>query len=485
MNELLPLEAQIALGLASAGPQVRASFDPDYQPPEQLDGPRHPLTDAGNSLRFSEDHDGRLIYVKGPGWHCWDGKRWLADDDAAYRAAKETARRIRYEAAAIQDQHGTAVFQHAKNSESRGRIEAMVALASKGEIANMGLVRPIEALDTHAHLLNCANGTIDLRKGRLRRASHANYLTHLVDLSYDPKAKAPLWERTLSEVFCEDDELVSWFQRAVGYSATGEANPEKCFFIAHGTGDNGKSLVLETITSVLSDLAHVAAADTFVTSHLKLGSIQNDLASMRGARLVRVPETDDGQRLARQVIKTVTGGDTIKARFLYREHFAYLPRFKVWIATNHLPTVPHTDKAAWSRIKVIPFAREFVPAEQNRTLRAQLAKERDGILTWIVRGAYEWYRHGLGELPLAAAEATFDYRASQDTVGRFIVEAVVDDEHSVLVQSEAYREYQDWCRSEGLQPLGRNTFFSALRERGYVSKKNNFGTRVLPGLRLR
>ena len=485
MTDPLPLHLQIELGMVLAGAEVRASFDPAYEPPAQLDGPRHALTDAGNSLRFTEDHDGRLIYVKGPGWYVWDGQRWLADDDAAYRAAKETARRIRYEAAAIQDDKANAVFQHAKNSESRGRIEAMVALASKGEIASMGLVRPIDTLDQHAHLLNCANGTVDLRKGRVRPHDKDHYLTHLIDASYEPRNTAPLWERTLREVFCEDDDLVAWFQRAVGYSAAGEPNPEKCLFIAHGSGDNGKSLVLETITDVLGDLAHVAAADTFVTTNQKHGNIQNDLASMRGARFVRVPETGDGERLARQVIKTITGGDTIKARFLYREYFAYLPRFKVWIATNHLPAVPHTDKAAWSRIKVIPFTREFAPSEQNRNLRAQLAKERDGILTWIVRGAYEWYRRGLGEMPLAVAAATFDYRASQDTVGRFIVEAVVDDPHSVLVKSETYREYKEWCRAEGLQPIGRNTFFTAIRERGYLSKKDSFGIHVFPGLRLR
>jgi putative DNA primase/helicase len=485
-NGELTLEQMVALGMIEVGGMVRASFASDYEPPSQLQSARHALTDAGNSLRFTEDHEGRLIYTKGPGWHAWDGQRWLREEDAAYRAAKETARRIRYEAAAIQDpQKNGAVFQHARNSESRGRIEAMIVLASKGEIADMGLVVPVRRLDTHAHLLNVANGTVNLRTGK--RAAHRRdqYLTHLIDIDYDPKARAPLWDKTIREIFDGDGELAGWFQRAIGYSATGEANPEKCLFIPYGTGDNGKSLVLETVTRALGELAHVAAPDTFVTANQKHGNIQNDLASLRGARLVRVPETGDGERLARQVIKTITGGDTIKARFLYKEHFEYLPRFKVWIATNHLPAVPHTDKATWSRIKVIPFAREFSAKEQNRNLRAQLEKELPGILTWIVRGAYDWYREGLGDLPLAVAEATFDYRASQDTVGRFLVEALVDDEHGVLVKTDAYREYSEWCRSEGLHAIGRNTFYAAMRERGYQESKDSFGTYVFRGLRAR
>lgn len=485
MNTELSLEAQIALGLATAEAFSMASFAADYDRPEQLGGPRHALTDAGNSLRFSEDHDGHLIYVKGPGWHVWDGKRWLGDDDAAYRAAKETARRIRYEAAAIQGDKADAVFKHAKNSEARGRMEAMIVLASKGEIASMGLVEPIRRLDAHAHLLNCANGTINLKTGRLQQHNKEQYLTHLIDVEYDPLARAPLWERTLRQIFSDDEELTGWFQRAIGYSATGEPNPEKCLFIPHGTGDNGKSLIVETITSVLGDLAHVAAADTFVTTNQKHGNIQNDLASMRGARLVRVPETGDGEKLARQVIKTITGGDTIKARFLYREHFAYLPQFKVWIITNHLPTVPHTDRAAWSRIKVIPFAREFKPSEQNRNLRTQLAKERPGILTWIARGAYDWYKQGLGEMPLAVAEATFDYRLSQDTISRFVQEELVADAQARLPKTLVYDEYKQWCATEGLNAIGRNAFHAAMRERGNDATKDSCGNRVYSGLRLR
>jgi putative DNA primase/helicase len=423
--------------------------------------------------------------VKGPEWFVWDGKRWVADNDAAYRAAKETARRIRLEAAAIQGDKSDAVFRHARNSESRGRIEAMVALASKGEIAHMGLVVPIERLDQPSHLLNCTNGTVNLKTGKLSSHRKDDFLTHLVDVAYDPAAKAPLWERTLREVFDGDDELIAWVRRAFGYSATGEPNPEKTLFIPHGTGDNGKSLIVETITDVLGGLAHVAAADTFVTSNLRHGNIQNDLASMRGARLVRVPETDDGERLARQVIKTITGGDTIKARFLYREHFEYRPRFKVWIVTNHLPNVPHTDRAAWSRIRVIPFRREFGAGEQNRKLRTLLQKEREGILTWIVCGAYEWYRHGLGEPPLAVAEATFDYRTSQDTISQFVEHELLDDADGRVSKTELFDLYKDWCRGEGRAAIGRTAFHTALRDRGYLEKKDSFGNRYYAGIRQR
>ena len=364
--------------------------------------------------------------MPGLGWHFWDGKRWARDDAAAWRAAKETARRIRFEAAAIDDSEiTTKVFAHALRSESKPRLDAMIELASKGEITDMGLVVPMEKIDANPFALNCANGTVSLKTGELHPHAKDRYITHLVDIEYDKDASAPLWEQTVAALFEDDAELVAWVQRAVGYSATGTPNPEKCFFLPYGAGNNGKTVFTETIKRVLGGLAQVAASDTFISS--KGSSIQNDLASLRGARFVLVPETEDGDKLARQVIKRVTGGNTIRARFMYRDWFSYTPQFTIWIETNHLPAVPISDRAAWDRIKVVPFRRTFSRKEQNKRLREQLGGELPGILTWIVRGAQAWFRDGLGELPLAVAKATFDYRASQDTIGRFLQDETEDD----------------------------------------------------------
>lgn len=478
----MTIEQQILLGLATATGYSEAGFSDNYEPPSLLTAPRFPLTDAGNSLRFSEDHDGELIYVPGLGWHFWDGKRWARDDAAAWRAAKETARRIRFEAVAIEDEEVTTrVFAHALRSESRPRLDAMIELASKGEITDMGLVVPIEKIDAKSSALNCANGTVDLKTGKLHPHYRGWYITHLVDIEYHADAPAPLWERTLRDVFDGDEELIAWVQRAVGYSATGTPNPEKCFFLPYGPGNNGKTVFTETIKRVLGGLAQVAASDTFISS--KGSSIQNDLASLRGARFVLVPETEDGDKLARQVIKRVTGGNTIRARFLYRDYFSYTPQFTIWIETNHLPAVPISDRAAWDRIKVVPFRRTFTRKEQNKQLRDQLGDELPGILAWIVCGAVAWYRDGLGELPLAVASATLDYRASQDTIGRFLQDETDDDLEANVIRTVLHDAYKKWCLAEGLPPVSARAFGAALEERGYRKAERNVG-RTFEGLRL-
>jgi putative DNA primase/helicase len=480
--EPMCLEERIALGLVTVTGYSEAGFSDNYEPPKRLSAARHPLTDAGNSLRFSEDHTDELIYVSGLGWHYWDGKRWARDDAAAWRAAKETARRMRYEAGAIEDSEiSTKVFAHALRSESKPRLDAMIELASKGEIEHMGLVVPVAKIDANPYALNCRNGTVSLKTGKLHPHQKELYITHLVDVDYDEKATSPLWDKTLRGIFENDDDLIGYVQRAVGYSATGAAQREKCFFLPYGSGNNGKTVFTETVKLVLGELARVAASDTFVTS--KGSSIQNDLASLRDARFVLVPETEDGDRLARQVIKRVTGGNTIRARFMYRDWFSYMPQFTIWIETNHLPAVPVSDQAAWDRIKVVPFRRTFSKKEQNSKLREQLATELPGILAWVVSGARAWYKHGLGELPLAVAKATFDYRASQDTIGRFLHDETEDDLESNVLRVALHDAYKTWCAAEGVVAVSARAFREALQERGYRAGERNVG-RTFEGLKL-
>jgi putative DNA primase/helicase len=447
--------------------------------------PRHLLTDVGNSLRFTGDHGGHLIYVQGPGWHVWDGKRWKADNEGApIRAAKETAYRIRREAAEIEDEDiARKVFLWALTSESAGRIKAMVDLARRGERNTPGLLTDIRLLDAQPNLLTCANGTINLKTGELRGHEPDDYITRLVNVRYDANASAPRWQKFLREVFDGDEEMAAYVQRAIGYSLSGE-NTEQVMFVAHGAGANGKSVFMETLAEAAGEWAVNAATETFASS-MRSSGIPNDLARMRGARLVRASEIEDGALLARQIIKRVTGGDAVAARFLFKEWFEYYPAFKVWLVTNHLPSIPVGDYATWRRIRLIPFGHTFVPDEQDKKLRAKLRKELPGILAWMVEGARLWYRSGLGDAPLAARLARDAYRASQDTVGRFCEDELVDDAAGMVAKVALYAEYKDWCRSEGLHPIGRNALYKAMRERSYHESKVGPGTRVYHGLRLR
>jgi len=182
---------------------------------------------------------------------------------------------------------------------------------------------------------------------------------------------------------------------------------------------------------------------------------------------VSASETDKGKRLNEPLIKELTGGDTISARFLHAEFFEFKPQCKIWLATNHKPIVRGTDKAMWDRIKLIPFAVTIPEAEQDKHLGEKLEAELAGILAWAVKGCLDWQENGLG-VPSEVKRATENYREEMDIVGDFIKDCCVVGPTVEVITKDLYNAYIEWCKANGEQPIGKRAFGQCLKERGFV-----------------
>jgi putative DNA primase/helicase len=211
----------------------------------------------------------------------------------------------------------------------------------------------------------------------------------------------------------------------------------------------------------------------------------NDLARLKGARFVYASEAEEGRRLAESLIKDVTGGDKVTARFLYAEHFEFRPTSKLWLATNHRPIIKGTDDAIWARIRLIPFGVSIPEAERIplRQLLARFDDELPGILNWAIQGCLEWQRSGLGA-PEPIRQATESYRSEMDVLGQFLREQVVIDRRTLTFSSDLYRDYMIWCEESGERPISQRAFGQALTERGFERGKKDHLVAYL-GIRLR
>ncbi len=214
------------------------------------------------------------------------------------------------------------------------------------------------------------------------------------------------------------------------------------------------------------------------------GGIPNDVARLKGARFVSASEADEGRRLAEATIKTLTGGDTLTARFMRAEWFDFKPEFTLWLATNHRPVIRGTDKAIWDRLRLVPFTVRIPDAEQDRQLRDKLLAEAPGILAWAVRGCLEWQRGGLG-YPVAVREATEGYRIEQDVLGSFIADCCVTGAGYHATAKDLYSAYSGWCDESNERPLAKNDFGRRLRERGFTDARGAQGARRWCGIGLR
>jgi putative DNA primase/helicase len=206
--------------------------------------------------------------------------------------------------------------------------------------------------------------------------------------------------------------------------------------------------------------------------------VRNDIARLAGARMVVSVEVDDGKRLADGLVKALTGGDTVTARFLYAEAFEFTPRFTLWLVANARPRVNADDEAIWRRILQIPFTVVIPPDERDPELKRALrsdATEQSAILTWLVQGCLEWQRRGLN-VPAVVREYTAEYRAENDVLGEWIAdECQLGPEHWTPA-NDLRASYERWCDSAGVRPIDApRPWGAALKGHGCVRKKRSAG----------
>ncbi len=450
-----------------------------YPPEATRPAPEH-LTDLGNARRLVRLYGARVRYAPARGsWLVFDGRRWAHDETGEVaRHAKATVASIYEEAAVTQSgEQRKAIASWATKSESEPRLRALIALAK----TEPGIPVTIGELDRDPWVLNVANGTLELRTGTLRPHDPKDLITKLADVAYDVDATASRWQSFLARVFEGDESVITFVQRAVGYTLTGSII-EQIILLLIGTGANGKSVFVETVRACLGDYATATDFATFlVTKH---DAVRNDLARLVGARLVTAVEVDQGGRFSEPVIKTITGGDVITARFLFREFFEFQPQFTMLLAANHKPTVRGTEHAIWRRIKLVPFNVTIPPQEQDRHLLAKLREELPGILRWAVEGCLAWQREGLGD-PSVVRTATERYRDEMDALAGFLDECVVLKASQRSGASVLYRTYVQWCERVGERSTSQRRFGQRLAERGFTkSRSGSRGQYVWHGLGL-
>jgi putative DNA primase/helicase len=448
----------------SAPPNGNGYHPPDDPQPDTASAsPDKPhLTDIGNAQRFVLAHGSKLRYCYRFGcWYIWTGRRWEEDERGLVeRLGKQTVLGWYALAANIgDDAKRKAVVDHARKSEAAGKIEAMLRLARSED----GIPVLPDEFDRDPWLLNCLNGTLDLRTGELHRHDPAQLLTKIVPISYDPAATCPTWEAFLEQVL-PDPAVRLFLQRACGYAATGNTT-EQALFFPFGAGANGKSTFLNIIMAALGDYAKQAAPDLLTYSRNERHP--TELADLVGVRFVASIEVDEGKRLAEALVKQMTGGDRMKARRMRENFFDFTPTHKVFLAANHRPVIRGTDHAIWRRIHLVPFGVTIPTDLQDKRLPAKLTAELPGILRWIVDGCIAWQRDGL-RVPEAVAQATRDYRDEQDVLGAFIAERCIESPTAQVTAHALYVTYSEWCKASGEQPLSQRGLGPRLQERGYL-----------------
>ena len=428
------------------------------------------FTDLGNSKRLVRHHGLSIRYCHPwKKWLTWDGARWKTDDTGEIdRRAEASVLTIYNEAEKVQGaDYRKLVGRHAVRSEGEARIRAMVTLARSAP----GIPVIPAQLDTDPWLLNVLNGTVDLRTGLLLPHRRENLITKLAPVIFDPDAVSPIWLWFLTQIMAENQPLIDFLQRGLGYGLTGDVS-EQILFILFGTGANGKTTLIETILSILGDYAMKARPDLLM---VKTGNNHpTEIADLFGKRFVASTETEQGHRLSEVLVKEATGGDRLRARRMREDFWEFIPTHKIYMATNHKPIIQGTDYAIWRRPKLIPFSVTIPKGERDKELLTKLKDEAPGILAWLVKGCVARRTCGLNVPPEVEA-ATLGYRQEMDVIGNFLGEMCFSHEAARVRASELYRAYIRFCEDAGEASVAQRGFGIRLKERGFKNSRISSG----------
>lgn len=429
---------------------------------------------ADLSSAFAMLYKNRVRYLKDRDCFCvYDGTRWELDG----RKSPDT-----FELVEDFVRAGILLFSNKQTETEMDKerlkfIKTFTSRRKKEEFVRDLTSKPLlkcttTDFDKDLHLFNVINGTIDINTGEMRPHNPEDLIMQRANVVYDPEVRSELWEKTVAEIMQGDKELIDHIQEVLGYCLSGSTRFER-FFILYGPSTrNGKSTIMDTILNIMGDYGATANYTSFQESSYRGNgsSPSTDIASLRGARFVSIPEPSDETVLNVSKLKTFTGGDKIKARFLYQDEFEYTPTYKLFFNTNYRPRLKAEGRSLFDsdRVEVIPFNRHFEDSERDLTLKDKLKSDREksGILNWMLEGYRRVLASGKLPMPEAVRNENVQYREENDKVLQFVNEEMEESPGSSMTGPVFFERFVRWCERNKYPSMGRQTVYRMLREKG-------------------
>ena len=452
-------------------------------------------TDFGNALRFMKHYGKSVLYCPPQDqWYLWNGDGYWRKDSLLLiqHMVREMLQNIYNETQYVGDpDRRTMLAKWAIQCEHPQHISSCLK-----ELMKMPSISvPADKFDRDIYLFNFRNGTYDLRSHVICQHDRENHISRQVQYGYDPAATCPEFLKFLDRIFRSRDDkkdIISYLQKAVGYSLTGDAS-KQVIFLLYGSGANGKSTLIETLRKLMGEYGTTISANALTTK--KNDSVRNDIARLVNIRFVASSENAIGTTLDEELIKNLTGGDQVAARFLFQEEFLFYPHLKLWWAFNHPPGIRDMTHSLWRRLKMIPFEERIPDKEQipQLVLLAKFEKELPGIFNWAITGLKKFQETGLADVS-AVLNAVKEFKENQDVLFDYLNERceIIDQSQIVgdlkvdtaIRASTVYNDYVDWAAKNNEKIISQKKFSMLLLERGIKRTHKNTGS-VFYGIKLR
>ena len=490
-----------------------------YIPPDKFK-PGSPLkpadySDIGQAKVVAMDCANELAYSTGTDFLVYDGTRWveskpksvgcmedfldrqLADAKEAMAKAKDELMRLGV-AEQVINSGGKALEKQIQDKQMKAYMAYLGALSYYAFVMKRRDIKYINSalmavkpmvevesrdLDSHEFLLNCPDGTYDLRRGIAGRRDHdsADYITMITAFAPGDEGK-DLWLDSINKTFQGDTELIDYVQQTVGLCAIGDVYQE-ALTISYGVGSNGKSTFWNSIAGAMGTYSGMISADALTVGCRR--NVKPELAEVKGKRILIAAELEEGMRLSTSIVKQLSSTDEIEGEKKYKDPFKFKPTHTLVLYTNHLPKVGAMDTGIWRRLIVIPFNASIMGSGEIKNYSKYLLDNAGPyIMKWIIEGAQKAINADFRlKLPKVVREAIDKYKADNDWMSHFLDECCEVNDGLEEKSGELYASYRAYCARSGEFTRSTTEFYKSLEQRGFVRHKRKNGRFVL-GLKL-
>ena len=413
-----------------------------------IDVAKYPWTDIGAGMLFADFYQEKLRYVpERKSWFYYENGIWTHDIGGlkTMKLCMALANLLHMYALKIEDEHKRKIYMdYSKKWQSHNyRVNILKDAQVYHPIS-------ISEFDSDPYIFNCKNGTLDVRKRTCQEHKSSDKLTKISNVVFDSNAHSDRWDNFILEIMSGDIEKARFLQKIFGYGLTGDTRHECMTILCGASTRNGKGTLCESVLKVLGSYGCTARPETIAQkSNTNSSQPSEDIARLAGVRFVNISEPGKGLVLNAAQVKSMTGNDTLNARFLHENSFDFRPLFKLYINTNYLPTVNDMTIFTSERIIIIPFGRHFDESEQDKSLKKEFAKDevQSAILNWLLDGYELLQKEGLA-IPQSVKDATAQYQHNSDKLQLFIDECMEQGDYEEKT-STIYLSYRNWCIENG------------------------------------
>lgn len=441
-------------------------------------------TDMANGRRLVKLHGERIRFTDEKGFAAWDINCWKFSRTIVRRYAEETAIKLMEEVSVTRADRRQDLFKHAKRSQQMAGIRAMVEAAE----SHPSIQAKVTDFDANAYIVNCQNGVLHLLNDEVVDHEPRFMCSVILGLRFNAKAVCPMWISFLDTIMDGNEEKIGLLKRLAGYSLCGDAGEQIAPFLL-GRGANGKTVFVEALQQIMGPYACGLSKESLILKHDH--GIRQDIAKLSGKRMVVVDEFSEGEWLDEGMFKTLTGENTLTARFMRENEINFECSFTLWMQGNALPQIRDTTDGVWRRLLPIRFPIQIAREKRIKGFRKQLvALEGEGILRWMKEGFQEYRERGV-DAPDEILNERAEYRNSSDPFQAFLEEECLvtaqgeDKRRYGAVFNSLYDAHKKWCEDNGHKAISVTRFGTMLVDRGFEKDRDRLGRKKYWGIALK